>query len=81
MYKSSWHTICLPALRPKASDERGGQFSAKAATDESWDTYWATNDGVTAADYRVRLSENREGQPYDDPGIYPVWDNVSNHSL
>ena len=40
----------LAGIRPKASDERGGQFSAKAATDESWDTYWATNDGVTAAD-------------------------------
>jgi len=40
----------LAGIRPKASDERGGQFSAKAATDESWDTYWATNDDVTAAD-------------------------------
>ena len=42
----------LAGIRPKASDERGGQFSAKAATDESWDTYWATNDGVTAADIK-----------------------------
>ena len=40
----------LAGIQPKVSDERGGKFSAKAATDESWDTYWATNDGVTAAD-------------------------------
>lgn len=40
----------LAGIQPKVSDERGGKFSAKTATDESWDTYWATNDGVTAAD-------------------------------
>lgn len=40
----------LAGIQPKVSDERGGKFSAKAATDESWDTYWATNDGVTAAE-------------------------------
>lgn len=39
----------LAGIAPKASDERGGAYTAQATTDDSWDTYWATNDGVTSA--------------------------------
>lgn len=39
----------LAGLSPKASDERGGAYSAKAVTDGKYDTYWATNDSVLSA--------------------------------
>lgn len=40
----------VAGMKPKVSNERGGQYTAKAMTDSSWDTYWATGDGVTQAD-------------------------------
>jgi alpha-L-fucosidase len=39
----------VAGMTPKVSNERGGEFTAKAMTDNSWDTYWATADGVTSA--------------------------------
>lgn len=39
----------VAGMTPKVSNERGGEFTAKAMTDNSWDTYWATTDGVTSA--------------------------------
>lgn len=35
---------------PQVSNERGGMFTAKALVDDDYDTYWATEDGVTQAD-------------------------------
>lgn len=67
----------LAGIRPKASDERGGQFSAKAATDESWDTYWATNDGVTAADIEFDFPKTEKVNRMMIQNI-SRWDNVSN---
>lgn len=43
-------TDLVAGMLPKVSNERGGAFTAKALTDDSWDTYWATSDGVTTAD-------------------------------
>lgn len=40
----------VAGMKPVVSNERGEQFTAKAMTDSSWDTYWATKDGVTSAD-------------------------------
>lgn len=45
----------LAGLKPKASDERGKEFSAKAATDGKYDTYWATKDNVTSATIEFTL--------------------------
>ena len=39
----------LAGIKPKVSDERGGKYSAKQVTDGKYDTYWATEDGVTSA--------------------------------
>ena len=44
----------LAGLSPKASNERGRRFSAKAVTDGSYDTYWAT-DSVTSATIEFEL--------------------------
>ncbi|MEG1580415.1 MAG: alpha-L-fucosidase [Bacteroidaceae bacterium] len=40
---------------PKVSNTRGKQFGAKALTDGKYDTYWATQEGVTAASVTVEL--------------------------
>ena len=40
----------VAGMKPQVSNERGGKYVAKALTDSSWDTYWATKDGVTTAD-------------------------------
>ena len=40
----------LKGIVPEVSAERGGDFTASAMTDDSYDTYWATPDGVVAAD-------------------------------
>ena len=47
----------LSGLSPKASDERGDTFSAKAVTDGNYDTYWATNDGITSATIEFDLPQ------------------------
>lgn len=39
----------LSGITPKATDERGKEFKAKAITDDNYDSYWATKDGVTSA--------------------------------
>lgn len=40
----------LTSVKVKASNERGGKFNTSALTDGDYDTYWATEDGVTSAD-------------------------------
>lgn len=50
----------LAGIRPKASDERGGNFTARATTDGDWETYWATNDGVNAAEIEFDLPNAEE---------------------
>ena len=47
----------LSSAKVSASDERGGQFKVRAVTDGKYDTYWATNDGVTTADLTVTFSQ------------------------
>lgn len=53
----------VAGMKPKVSNERGRQFAAQALTDGSWDTYWATGDGVTSADitftFKKALKMNR----------------------
>ncbi len=47
----------LSNAKVSASDERGGQFKVRAVTDGKYDTYWATNDGVTTADLTFTFSQ------------------------
>ncbi|WP_455584420.1 alpha-L-fucosidase [Bacteroides sp.] len=50
----------LAGITPKASDERGGKFTAQAATDGNWDTYWATRDSVTSATIEFTLPQTEK---------------------
>lgn len=50
----------VAGMKPKVSNERGGQFAAQALTDGSWDTYWATGDGVTSADITFTFKKARK---------------------
>ena len=50
----------VAGMKPKVSNERGGQFAAQALTDGSWDTYWATGDGVTSADITLTFKKARK---------------------
>lgn len=43
-------TNLVAGMKARVSSERGKAFAAKNLTDKSWDTYWATPDGVTTAD-------------------------------
>ena len=47
----------LSSAKVSASDERGGQFKVRAVTDGKYDTYWATNDGVTTAELTFTFSQ------------------------
>ena len=50
MIQQQLKTKLVAGMTPKVSNERGGDFVASALTDDNFDTYWATEDGVTTAD-------------------------------
>lgn len=50
MIQQQLKTNLVAGMIPKVSNERGGDFVASALTDDNFDTYWATEDGVTTAD-------------------------------
>ena len=50
MVQQQLKTNLVAGMTPKVSNERGGDFVASALTDDNFDTYWATEDGVTTAD-------------------------------
>ena len=50
MIQQQLKTNLVAGMIPKVSNERGGEFVASALTDDNFDTYWATEDGVTTAD-------------------------------
>lgn len=50
MIQRQLKTNLVAGMTPKVSNERGGDFVASALTDDNFDTYWATEDGVTTAD-------------------------------
>lgn len=50
MIQQQLKTNLVEGMIPKVSNERGGDFVASALTDDNFDTYWATEDGVTSAD-------------------------------
>jgi len=49
------HDNLLLRASVKATNERGKAFSVRNLTDGNYDTYWATDDGVTAADLTFTL--------------------------
>nr|WP_317346166.1 alpha-L-fucosidase [Phocaeicola plebeius] len=50
MIQQQLKTNLVAGMTPKVSNERGGDFVVSALTDDNFDTYWATEDGVTTAD-------------------------------
>lgn len=52
MIQQQLKTNLVAGMTPKVSNERGGDFVASALTDDNFDTYWATEDGVTTADIK-----------------------------
>ena len=50
MIQQQLKTNLVTGMTPKVSNERGGDFVASALTDDNFDTYWATEEGVTTAD-------------------------------
>lgn len=50
MIQQQLKTNLVAGMIPKVSNERGGDFVASALTDDNFDTYFATEDGVTTAD-------------------------------
>lgn len=56
MIQQQLKTNLVAGMKPKVSDERGGEFVASALTDDNFDTYWATKDGVTTADIEFAFS-------------------------
>ena len=50
MIQQQLKTNLVAGMTPKVSNERGGDFVASALTDDNFDTYWATEGGVTTAD-------------------------------
>ena len=50
MIQQQLKTNLVAGMTPKVSNERGGDFVASTLTDDNFDTYWATEDGVTTAD-------------------------------
>ena len=50
MIQQQLKTNLVAGMTPKVSNERGGDFVASVLTDDNFDTYWATEDGVTTAD-------------------------------
>lgn len=50
MIQQQLKTNLVAGMTPKVSNERGGDFVASALTDDNFNTYWATEDGVTTAD-------------------------------
>lgn len=50
MIQQQLKTNLVAGMTPKVPNERGGDFVASALTDDNFDTYWATEDGVTTAD-------------------------------
>lgn len=50
MIQQQLKTNLVAGMMPKVSNERGGDFVASALTDDNFNTYWATEEGVTTAD-------------------------------
>ena len=50
----------LKGINVKASNTRGREYSASKVSDVNWDTYWATEDGVTDATLTFTLNETMD---------------------
>lgn len=47
----------VAGISPEVTNSRGGQFTPAAMTDDDYDTYWATKDGMTTADITFQFKK------------------------
>lgn len=52
-------TNLVAGMKAKVSNERGGSYVAAAMTDDDYDTYWATEDGVTTGDIEFAFAREQ----------------------